>query len=650
MIRTVVLALLLVASGVAQAGAPAPPPADAFIALCYHDVRDQVDGDMDADPMAISSAHLLQQFEWLRQNGYHPVSLDEIAAARSGARPLPSKAVLLTFDDGYTSFYERVYPLLQLYHYPALLAVVGKWLQSAGDSMVSYGDSTRFRGDFLTWQQIREMEASSLVEVASHTYNLHRGIPANPQGNTQAAAVTREYYPKTGHYESVRHWRMRVRRDLERNSALIKKHTGRTPRAIVWPYGRHNAFGDAIARKLGMTFIFTLDDGIDRAGQKRPYGRTLMVRNPDLANFVTQFQPQRPEPRRVVQVDLDYVYDPDPKRQETNLSRLLDRIKAMRVNTVYLQAFADPAGDGNAHALYFPNRHMPMRADLFNRVAWQLQTRANVDVYAWLPISSFILPGNHDALLVHTQTDHGIVPTPNNYQRLSVFSPKARRIIEDIYTDLATHAAFRGILFHDDGFLSDYEDLGKPALKYYRRHGLDLGDPAAVRADPTKLARWTAMKTRALNDFTSQLAAGVRQYRPEIKTARNIYTRPILDPRARNWFAEDLASFTSHYDYTAVMAMPWMEGAKHPMHWLRQLVNSVRGQAPLDKVVFELQSVDWRTGEPIDATLMVQQMQMLQREGAVNFGYYPDHFLDNRPDLETIKQGISLEDYPYRRR
>ena len=79
-------------------------------------------------------------------------------------------------------------------------------------------------------------------------------------------------------------------------------------------------------------------------------------------------------------------FDPDPARTERNLGLLLDRIQALEISHVFLQAFADPDGDGAADAVYFPNRHLPMRADLFNRAAWQLKTRSNVKVYAWMPI------------------------------------------------------------------------------------------------------------------------------------------------------------------------------------------------------------------------------------------------------------------------
>src|SRR3546814_10193070 len=83
---------------------------------------------------------------------------------------------------------------------------------------------------------------------------------------------------------------------------------------------------------------------------------------------------------RAVHVDLDYVYDPDPAQTDRNLGILVQRIADMGVNTVFLQAFADPEGDGLVRSLYFPNRWLPMRADLFNRVAWQLRNRTGVRV------------------------------------------------------------------------------------------------------------------------------------------------------------------------------------------------------------------------------------------------------------------------------
>jgi len=88
--------------------------ASSFTVLSYHDVRDNLDDGSKA--MGISSATLVSHFAWLREHGYHIISIDDILAVKNGRRPLPDKAVLLTFDDGYKSIYTRVYPLLRLFN------------------------------------------------------------------------------------------------------------------------------------------------------------------------------------------------------------------------------------------------------------------------------------------------------------------------------------------------------------------------------------------------------------------------------------------------------------------------------------------------------------------------------------------------------
>src|SRR6185503_13397228 len=148
--------------------------ADTFIVLCYHEVRDDVRDY--PDPYAVDADALVRQFAWLKGNGYQPVSLEEILAARRGGKPLPPKAVLLSFDDAYLSFYTRVYPLLREHRFPAVLGVVGSWIDNPRSATAVYGEkSTVPDAEFPSWGQIREMQASGLVEIASHSYDLHHG-------------------------------------------------------------------------------------------------------------------------------------------------------------------------------------------------------------------------------------------------------------------------------------------------------------------------------------------------------------------------------------------------------------------------------------------------------------------------------------------
>nr|WP_235490401.1 poly-beta-1,6-N-acetyl-D-glucosamine N-deacetylase PgaB [Achromobacter sp. DMS1] len=239
---------------------------------------------------------------------------------------------------------------------------------------------------------------------------------------------------------------------------------------------------------------------------------------------------------------------------------------------------------------------------------------------------------------------------------MSPFDPAARARIGDLYEDLARYAIFDGILFHDDAMLGDFEDAGPAALAAYRKAGLP-GSIAELRADPALMQRWTRYKSRYLVDFTDALASRVRAVRgPQIKTARNIYAAPILNPESEAWFAQNLDDFLDAYDWTAPMAMPLMENVAEGREnaWLDGLVDAVARRRPgaLDRTVFELQSRDWRSGPghagpaEVDSRRLAGWMRRLQLRGARSFGYYPDDFAQDQPRMQDIRPAISEAWYP----
>ena len=59
--------------------------------------------------------------QFLKDNGIKPVSMDQLKAYWLEGKPLPDKAVLLTFDDGFRSIYEKAYPVVKEFGYPGVL-------------------------------------------------------------------------------------------------------------------------------------------------------------------------------------------------------------------------------------------------------------------------------------------------------------------------------------------------------------------------------------------------------------------------------------------------------------------------------------------------------------------------------------------------
>jgi len=624
-----------------------------LIVIAYHDVEDHVPSQAY---LSVSTEHLRQQFSWLQENNYVPVSVDRILQARSGKAPLPDKAVLLSFDDGYRSFYTRVFPLLKAYGWPAVLAPVGQWLDTPADRKVDFGGLPTERSRFLQWDQVQEMARSGLVEIGAHTQNMHYGAIANPQGNTQPVAAAHRYLPQLRRYETDAEFSARFRADVRAISANVHKHAGKPPRVWVWPYGRVSGLGLSILEEQGYELALTLTDGVASVHELMNMPRYLVDNDPDIgtfAGFITAREDREPE--RVMHVDLDYVYDADPAQMERNLGALVQRVADLKPRSVYLQAFADPSGDGLVRSVYFPNRHLPMRADLFNRAAWQISSRAHADVYAWMPVLAIETPEPVDRVL---QWRAGGIPTVSaeGYRRLSPFDPRARQILGELYEDLGRSSIFHGLVFHDDATLTDFEDASPSALKAYEQAGFGR-DLTAIRADPERMRRWTRFKSQALIELTRELAARVKTQRgPQIITVRNMYALPVLQPESEQWFAQNLDDFLQAYDWTAVMAMPRMEGIadRKAVAWLNQLVDAVaRHPQGLSRTIFEVQAVDWRgkggSPRPLDSRQVAGWLNALTARGARHVGYYPDDFVRNQPEMNVIRPEITIDWYPTRK-
>ena len=623
-----------------------PWPTNSFLTIAYHDVED---GGADQRYLAVRTSALIEQMNWLRDNGYQPVSIQQILEAHQHKRTLPPKAVLLSFDDGYSSFYTRVWPLLKAWNWPALWAPVGSWVDSAAHQPIDFGGLTTAREKFATWQMVKEVSDSGLVEIGSHTWNAHFGIRANPQGSFEPAMTSRYYDPKAEHYETNAQFQQRIGTDIEKITDKLTQVTGKSPRVLVWPYGAESGASLALAQQQGYQMAFTLNDGLGNANNLMSLPRVLISGNPSLQNFVASItQTSDRAPVRMIQVDLDYVYDPDVRQQQKNIDRLIQRVYDLRVSHVFLQAFADPKGDGLVKSLYFPNRHLPVRADLFNFVSWQLQNRANVKVFAWMPVLAFDLDKN----LPRVKGEGRPSAEKEAYRRLSPWNPEARRQITEIYQDLAANTSFNGILFHDDAVLSDFEDSSLQALEAYKEAGFSTSI-SAIRQSPETLSRWSSYKSQVLIDFTQHLMDAVRKIRgPQIESARNIYAQPVLNSESEQWTAQNLAQFIESYRWTVPMAMPEMENipAAEQNQWLKQVVARIK-QIPggLDKTIIELQSVDWRhpdTVQSINDQHLVQWIEALQVLGVRNYGYYPDNFLINKPAISTIRPYISSAWYP----
>ena len=612
-----------------------------FKVLSFHDIVPAMTENSEIDD--VTADNLINYFSWLNVNGYNVISVQDILTAKKTGQALPEKSIVLTFDDGYKSFYTYVMPLLKAFNYPATLAIVGSWLEVPENGTVLYADKLVPRSKFLSIKELQEVSGSKLVEIASHTYDLHHGILGNNEGNMMPALTTFEYNKNTLQYESDAHYLNRIKSDLVKNNAWIKKHTGISPRVVVWPYGRYNQVAQSMAKALGMDMALTLD-GVENSEAQTldSVGRIYLIDNPEIDDFVANLRDLPPALERVMHVDLDYVYDKDPMQQEKNLGLLLERVKESGASTVYLQAFSDDDASGVAKSLYFNNRYLPVKADLFGRVSWQLKTRVGVRVFAWMPLLAFD-PGPEKLrdldLVTSLDGSKGI-----GYLRLSPFSERSRDFIKGIYTDLGRYASFEGILIHDDATLSDKEDASLAALNYYAKNWGLPPNISDIKQNPELNERWIKAKTQALTQFALEMRDAAQAYRKPISLARNYYAEVALNPNSEEWFAQSIANGLDHFDWVALMAMPYMEKAANPTKWLNNLVEKTQIYPKASKkLIYEFKAKDWNTGKPIPTKELIGWMRSMRIKGIFNYGYYPDDQFTNHPNIELLKQELSTK-------
>ncbi len=207
-----------------QPGEPVTYEARLPVLMYHHVVYDW----MECNEMTVTAGRLERDLQWLKENGYHTVLPRELALGL----PLPERAVLITFDDGYRSNYDLAFPLLKKYHAKASIALMA-YMQDVQAP------------NFLTWDMCREMAASGLVEFGSHGYIIHNldGRMGNFAAG-QANGVER----KKG--ESDIDFRRRVLEDLRYSYERIAAELGRPPSYFAYPFGKTDPDADAFLEDL----------------------------------------------------------------------------------------------------------------------------------------------------------------------------------------------------------------------------------------------------------------------------------------------------------------------------------------------------------------------------------------------------------------
>jgi peptidoglycan/xylan/chitin deacetylase (PgdA/CDA1 family) len=234
------------------------PKAAGLPVLMYHKIGPAPKGST-LPKLWVSSEDFRKQMAHLKSHGYSTVAFSDIEAARRGEKPLPKKAVLVTFDDGYENNYTEAYPVLRELGLKANLFVV--W-ETIGSHNAWHDPENEAWQRMATWAQLREMRSSGVFELANHTMR-HSNLSAIP-------------------LEDVR-WEVREAK------ARLEDGIGCALPAFAYPYGAGAyvpAVRDAVF-EAGHTLDFGIKQGLASMGRfpDEPLKRLLIRGDDNMLDF-----------------------------------------------------------------------------------------------------------------------------------------------------------------------------------------------------------------------------------------------------------------------------------------------------------------------------------------------------------------------------
>jgi len=197
--------------------------------ICYHCVKDEVNSYL----RPTKSADFENQMRYLSTR-YNPISLESMAQHLRNGTSLPSRAIAVTFDDGYRDNYENAYPILKRYHIPATVFLATDFIDTGRIPPWEQGYCMDQEPLMLSWKQVREMSDAG-VSFGSHTVT-HPLLTRIP--------------PK------------QVERELRQSKDIVEQQIGKPVSTLAYPSGDFDSNVKQAVREAGYLAAVTI-----RAGQ-----------------------------------------------------------------------------------------------------------------------------------------------------------------------------------------------------------------------------------------------------------------------------------------------------------------------------------------------------------------------------------------------
>jgi len=150
--------------------------------LMYHRVKRPLEGDSSGQHPGLAHRHFILQIQYIKTR-MTPISLGELTQRIAAGRPLPPRAIAVTFDDGYEDNYTNAYPVLKQYGVPATIFLITGFV---GSSLHLWWDRL---WDILHAARQPALETAPLLRLLGKGASLHPIFPLTTPAERSAAAA-----------------------------------------------------------------------------------------------------------------------------------------------------------------------------------------------------------------------------------------------------------------------------------------------------------------------------------------------------------------------------------------------------------------------------------------------------------------------------
>jgi len=193
---------------------------------------------------------------YLSEHGYTTLHTEEFLSIISGNTLPPERPIMITFDDGWLDNWVFAFPILRKYHIKAVIFTITSWIGDYGrrrrsdegnvsplpvhrecEKMIRDGHSSEV---MLSWDEVREMEASGLIDIQSHTH-------------------THKRWDKL--YNNREERMKALKQELNKSKEIIEERLGKQCSALCWPWGIYDDGYIDTAKGAGYRVLFTTEKG-----------------------------------------------------------------------------------------------------------------------------------------------------------------------------------------------------------------------------------------------------------------------------------------------------------------------------------------------------------------------------------------------------